>query len=86
LLVRLGQEVQEVPRRVEPPLLLHELLDWIAARPRSYDDAIEAWRSNCPRHPVLDDAFTEGLIAVTGGSVILTEAGRRQLGSPVSPG
>jgi hypothetical protein len=78
VLVRLGQEVQEVPRRVEPPALLDELLDWIAARPRSYDDAIEAWRSNCPRHPVLDDAFTEGLIAVTGKSVVLTEAGRQQ--------
>jgi hypothetical protein len=68
-----------VPRRVDqPPALLHELLDWIAARPRSYDDAIEAWRSNCPRHPVLDDAFTDGLIAVAGGSVVLTEAGRGQ--------
>jgi hypothetical protein len=79
VLVRLGQEVQEVPRRVEPPpALLHELLDWIAARPRSYDDAIEAWRSNCPRHPVLDDAFTDGLIAVAAKSVVLTEAGRAQ--------
>jgi hypothetical protein len=80
VLVRFGQEVQEVPRRVEsPPALLHALLDWISARPRTYDDAIEAWRSNCPRHPVLDDAFTEGLIAVAGKSVVLTEAGREQL-------
>jgi hypothetical protein len=28
---------------------------------------------------VLDDAFTEGLIAVAGKSVVLTEAGREQL-------
>jgi hypothetical protein len=69
-----------VPRRVDggpAPALLHEFLDWVAARPRTYDDAIEAWRSNCPRHPVLDDAFTEGLIAVVGKSIVLTEAGRR---------
>jgi hypothetical protein len=67
-----------VPRRVEPPTpLLHELLDWIADHPRSYDDAIEVWRSNCPRQPVLDDAFTDGLIAVVGKSVVLTESGRR---------
>jgi hypothetical protein len=67
-----------VPRGVEPPpLLLHEFLDWIADRPRSYHDAIEAWRSSCPRHPVLDDAFTDGLIAVVGKSVVLTESGRR---------
>jgi hypothetical protein len=57
--------------------LLHEFLDWVADRPRSYDDAIEAWRSNCPRHPVLDDAFTDGLIAVVGNSVVLTESGRQ---------
>ena len=56
--------------------MLHEFLDWVADRPRSYDDAIEAWRSNCPRHPVLDDAFTDGLIAVVGQSVVLTESGR----------
>jgi hypothetical protein len=79
VLVRLGQEVQEVPRGVEPlpPALLHEFLDWIADRPRSYDDAIGAWRSNCPRHPVLDDAFTDGLVAVEGRSVVLTESGRQ---------
>jgi hypothetical protein len=58
-----------------PTLLLHEFLDWIAARPRSYDDTVEAWRSSCPRHPVLDDAFTNGLVAVEGGSVVLTPAG-----------
>lgn len=60
-----------------PPALLHEFLDWVAARPRAYDDAIEAWRSNCPRHPVLDDAFTDGLITVVDKSVVLTEAGRQ---------
>ena len=63
-------------RRVDAPtLLLHELLDWIAARPRPYADVVEAWRSNCPRHPVLDDAFTDGLIAVRDGLVLLTPAG-----------
>jgi hypothetical protein len=79
VLVRLGQEVQEVPRGVEPqpPALLHEFLDWVVDRPRTYDDAIEAWRSNCPRHPVLDDAFSDRLIAVVGKSVVLTEAGRQ---------
>ena len=77
MLVRIREEIQEVPRRVDPPaLLLHEFLDWIAARPRSYDETVEAWRSSCPRHPVLDDAFTEGLIERTGCGVVLTRAGR----------
>jgi hypothetical protein len=72
-----------VPRRVSveagPELLLRELLVWIGDRPRTYADTIEAWRSNCPRHPVLDDAFTDGLVHVEGGVVVLTEGGRRLL-------
>jgi hypothetical protein len=38
------------------------LLEWLAARPRTYADAIEAWRSNCPRLSVWDDAVIDGLI------------------------
>jgi hypothetical protein len=69
-----------VPRRVEqPPALLHEFLDWIADRPRTYDDAIEAWRSNCPRHPVLDDAFADGLVRIEAGIVVLSDRGRALL-------
>ena len=34
----------------EPPsLLMVEFLDWVAFRPRTYADAMEAWRSSCPR-------------------------------------
>jgi hypothetical protein len=69
-----------VPRGLSPEaapeLLLRELLVWIGDRPRSYDDTIEAWRSNCPRHPVLDDAFTDGLVRVEDGVVLVTERGR----------
>jgi hypothetical protein len=62
-------------REIDHSLLLREFLDWIAARPRSYDDTVEAWRSSCPRHPVLDDAFTAGLIASVGKRVTLTARG-----------
>ncbi len=62
-----------------PVLLLRELLVWVEDRPRSYNETIEAWRSSCPRHPVLDDAFTDGLVRVDGGVVVLTEGGRRLL-------
>jgi hypothetical protein len=62
-----------------PALLLRELLEWVGDRPRSYADTIDAWRSNCPRHPVLDDAFTDGLLRVEGGAVVLTSRGRARL-------
>jgi hypothetical protein len=64
---------------IDHSLLLREFLDWVAARPRSYVDTVEAWRSSCPRHPVLDDAFTAGLIASVGKSVVLTSQGEALL-------
>ncbi len=62
------------------PLMI-ELLTWIASRPRTYPEAMEAWRSNCPRHPVWDDAVNDGLIMVEGRErrVTLTPKGRALL-------
>jgi hypothetical protein len=56
-----------------------ELLDWVDRRPRSYSEAIEAWTSNCPRHPAWDDALTEGLIHIVERRVRLTPLGARRL-------
>lgn len=63
-----------------------ELLQWIAREPRTYGEAMEAWRSNCPRHPVWDDACMDGLVEVldegptmNDGAVVLTDLGRRLL-------
>jgi hypothetical protein len=61
--------------------LVRELLDWVAARPRSYEEAMEAWRSHCPRHTVWEDACIEGLIEVTGDRVALTQRGAAMLGT-----
>jgi len=71
-------------REIDHSLLLREFLDWVAARPRTYGDTVEAWRSSCPRHPVLDDAFTAGLITSVGKSVALTAQGEALLGSDLS--
>jgi hypothetical protein len=71
----------EAVTEIDHSLLLREFLDWVAARPRSYEDTVEAWRSSCPRHPVLDDAFTGGLIASVGKTVMLTAQGEALLGS-----
>jgi len=47
------------------PLTL-EFLTWISSRPRTYAETMEAWRSNCPRHPVWDDAVNDGLVQIVG--------------------
>ena len=65
------------------PLTL-DLLAWIASRPRSYDETIEAWKTSCPRLSIWDDAVSDGLVRVerdpaAGLRVGLTEAGRALL-------
>jgi hypothetical protein len=63
-----------------PTRLLPQFLAWVAARPRSYDQAMEAWRSNCPRMSIREDCLADGLVRVDeAGMVALTEAGRRRL-------
>ncbi len=66
-------------------LLTVEFLTWVASRPRSYSEAMEAWASTCPRNSVWDDALIDGLIQVESAGtmnqsrVILTPRGRAVL-------
>ncbi len=63
-----------------------EFLTWISIRPRTYAEAMEAWRSTCPRHSIWEDALVDGLIQVVEcgdtmdqGQVALTARGRARL-------
>jgi D-3-phosphoglycerate dehydrogenase len=60
--------------------LVLDLLEWLAAGERGYEESMEAWRTSCPRLPVWEDAQDRGLIArdqVNGRRVVrLTLAGR----------
>ena len=65
------------------PLTL-QLLEWVAAQPRTYAEAMEAWRSHCPRHTIWEDALADGLVKIEGGfsresPVKLTAKGRTVL-------
>jgi hypothetical protein len=59
--------------------LILDLLEWLAARERSYEDVMNAWRTSCPRFPVWEDATDRGLVATeysNGRSIVrLTSAG-----------
>ena len=58
-----------------------EFLTWVANRQRTYAEAMEAWRSSCPRHTAWEDALMESLIRVVSrgaqphAGVILTSQG-----------
>lgn len=68
--------------------LIRQLAEWTAERPRSYAEAMEAWRSSCPALTIWEDALAERLIEVTpvagapthAARVRLTSAGRALLG------
>jgi hypothetical protein len=59
--------------------LILDLLDWLAARDRTYEEVMDAWRTSCPKLPVWEDANDRGLVAkemVNGGRVVrVTPAG-----------
>ena len=60
------------------------LLEWIAQRPRTYAQAMEAWRSTCPRLTIWEDAVDRGYVArqpVAGAGVrvAITEGGKNFL-------
>lgn len=65
--------------------LLTQMLAWIAARPRTYGETMDAWRTSCPRLSVWEDALAEGLVVVEGpgaqgeAAVRLSPAGAAQL-------
>jgi len=62
-----------------------QFLAWVAERPRTYADAMEAWRSTCPRLSIWEDAILDGLVEFDGAGtrnesrVVLTQRGRARL-------
>jgi hypothetical protein len=39
-----------------------QLLEWISNAPRTYAEALDAWRTSCPRLSIWEDACIDGLI------------------------
>jgi hypothetical protein len=77
-----------VASMIAPVALVLQLLEWVAARPRTYAETMEAWRTSCPRMPVWEDAVDSGLVEIVAGrggageqTVVLTAEGRATLAS-----
>jgi hypothetical protein len=65
-------------------LIMVQFLTWVADRPRSYPETMEAWRSTCPRLSVWEDAVIDGLVRIENGgsqAIALTPRGRALLGN-----
>jgi hypothetical protein len=61
-----------------------QFLTWVADRPRTYRQAMDAWRTSCPRLSVWEDAILDELIRIGNDkdkdkTVSLTARGRAAL-------
>ena len=68
----------------ESKALVLDLVEWVARRPRSYDEVMDAWRTSCPRLTIWEDAQAGNLVRryrdESGVAfVAATEDGRRLL-------
>lgn len=68
----------------EPQPLVLDLVEWVARKPRSYADVMDAWRTSCPRLTIWEDAQDQDLVrryrSEAGTTyVAATEHGRRVL-------
>ena len=72
-------------------LLTLQFLDWVAVGPRTYAEAMDAWRSSCPRLSIWEDALGDGLVRIEAGAtrnesqVALTPRGRTLLAAGAEP-
>jgi hypothetical protein len=61
-----------------PSLIMIQFLAWVADRPRSYGETMDAWRTSCPRLSVWEDAVIANWVRLEGEGVrvvTLTERG-----------
>lgn len=64
-------------------MLALELLEWLDARERTYEEVMEVWHTSCPRLPVWEEVTNRGFVThelLNGSEVIqLTSSGRAVL-------
>lgn len=79
-----GRVEGRMSQSITEPLIL-DLVAWVAKQPRPYGEVINAWRTNCPRLTVWEDAVERGLVACVRqeGELVVeaTARGQAALGS-----
>ena len=71
------------------PLVL-DFIEWSAERQRSYEEAMDAWRTSCPRLPVWETAVENGYLRrswrpASGAVIEVCEPGRALLAAHGRP-
>jgi hypothetical protein len=56
------------PPAEAPSAPMREFLAWVAFRPRTHADAMDAWQSHCPRFTLWEDALEACLVELEPGA------------------
>jgi trans-aconitate 2-methyltransferase len=63
--------------------LIVDFVEWVGRRERTYSEALETWRTSCPKLPIWEDANDRGLVetAFVDGRLLVrvTQAGLAML-------
>ena len=61
--------------------LTRQFLEWLDERPRTREEALEVWRTSCPRLSIWEDAWIDCLIeaSMAGPWIAVTALGRHFL-------
>jgi hypothetical protein len=90
---RAHKETMSTPTDTPAEHLTLQFLVWVAAAPRTYGDAMEAWQSTCPRMTIWEDAVSAGLVDIRSSGksmrlaeVVLTALGHARLRAGAAAG
>ncbi len=48
--------------QIENKALVLDLVEWVSAKPRTYAQVMDAWKTSCPRLPIWEDTVDLGLV------------------------
>jgi hypothetical protein len=65
--------MQEIPDGPAGHLTIQFLI-WLSEAPRTYGEAMEAWRTSCPRLSIWEDAIRDDLIRIENDREPMREA------------
>ena len=51
-----------------------QFLQWLTEAPRTYGEAMDAWRTSCPRLSIWEDAVREGLVSLEPDGAAMRQA------------
>ena len=66
----MGLQMETSPKNQTVSLSVLEFLAWVSIRPRTYSEAMESWRSTCPRLSTWEDALSDDLIQIESGDTL----------------